>query len=303
VRSNSGNDKEYQRVVSATPGVGVEKVFTYPAVLGPGTTGIAFTVGEDSAGGSRIPNAAQVAEVEWYVRSQLPGDDGPVMLLILNEDFDVAIKVKWDAGVEPWIDSVPWPPYYAASATPGNVIIQGATSATVFTVACSGGYAGAVQPAVGQHIGLYDAAHARFVRKKILSFTGTGPWTITCDTALSASDTSYTPVIGQMVMPWSESLQSLVTPCLQYTQGFGPGECWGSSPFEANDGQRQVRSLRPRPKAWPYTPGNRLETELLIDAVEDVGILAMTPDDTTVGTLGVSVYLLRLADFAVFEWS
>ena len=299
-RSNSGNDAEYQRQAQQTPGVGVEQAFTYPAILGSGTTGLVFTIKPQTTGGLRIPNSAQSAEVEWHLRQQFPADDGLVMMTIFDESFAVAGKVKWDSEVEPWIDSAPWPTYYASGATPGAVVIDSAADATHFTVECDGGYTGITQPSVGLNLGVYDASHARFARKKILSFTGTGPWVVTCDTAQSASDTSYVPLAGQRVMPWSESLQTLVTPCLTYCQLFGPGECTAAPPL---DGQRQLRSPVPTPTLWPYTPGNRLETEMLIDAVQDIRVLSTTPSDTTVGTLGVSVYLLRLTDFALFAWS
>lgn len=301
-RSNSGNDAEYQRQSRLTPGVAVEQAFTYPAILGPGTIGLTFTLKPQATGGSRAPNAAQLAEVEAWLRGQFPADDGLVMCSLLDEDLTVSARIKWSATVDSWADTVQWPPFYEIGGTPGAVIISGSpTSATTFTVSCDGAdYTGVAQPVAGQSFGLFDATHGRFSRKKILSFTGTGPWVVTCDTAQSATDTSYVPVDDQRLCPWSESLTLLVAPALDYLGRMGPGEQVATPPL---DGQRQTRSPLANPSSWPHIVGNRIEVDLLIDAVDDVEIVQTTPSTTTVGTPGVSSYLLRLAGFALFPWS
>src|SRR5678816_4678655 len=65
----AGNDAAYQRAVenSLGHGVSVQKAFTYPACLGPGTIGVAFTLKPANLGSSRIPNAAQTAQVREFV--------------------------------------------------------------------------------------------------------------------------------------------------------------------------------------------------------------------------------------------
>jgi uncharacterized phage protein gp47/JayE len=299
-RSNAGNDAEYQRVARETPGVGVEQPFTYPSILGPGTTGLAFTIKPATTGASRAPNAAQIAEVEEYLRGLFPADDGLIMCLLVDEDLTIQARVKWDTNVEPWIDTVPWPPYYEVAGTPGAVEVSAAADFEHITLICNGSvYTNVTQPTVGANFAVYDAGHARFSRKKILSVAGAGPWTIVCDTSESSTD-SYVPAVGQLAMPWSESLQLLVKPCVAYVNRMGPGEQVAIDP---GDGQRQMRSPRPKATLWPHEIGNRLETELQVDGVADLRVENVDPSSTTVGTQGVLAYIMRLADFAIYRWS
>lgn len=299
-RSNSGNDAEYQRQAMATPGVGVEQAFTYPAILCPGTIGMVFTIKPATTGGSRVPNAAQMALVEEWLRGKFPADDGLIMSSLLDEDVVIMAKIKWDTNVEPWLDAVPWPPYYAIGGTPGAVQVSSSSDFEHAVLACNGAdYTGVTQPTVGANLAVFDVGHLTFARKKILSFTGAGPWTVTFDTAESATS-SFVPSAGQLVMPWSASLQKLVAPVMAYINGMGPGEQVSVDP---GDGARQLRSPAPRATAWPYEIGNRLETSMLIDGIADVSVQYTDPSAASVGTQGVSSNLLRLSDVALYRWT
>jgi len=299
-RSNSGNDAEYQRQARATPGVGVEQVFTYPAILGPGTTGLVFTIRPATVGGSRIPNAAQVAAVEEWLRGKFPGDDGLIMSSLLDEELLVQSRIKWDTNVTPWLDTIPWPAYYAIGGTPGAVQVQSSSHYASAVLECDGAdYTGVVQPTVGANLALFDVSHQTFSRKKILTIAGVGPWTLTFDTAEGATDT-YQPVAGQLVMPWSESLQLLVSPARTYVDSMGPGQQVSSDP---GDGVRRMRNPAPKATSWPLEVGNRLETSLLVSGVADTRVEYTDPTQATVGTQGVSSYLLRLTDLALYPWS
>jgi uncharacterized phage protein gp47/JayE len=310
-RAASGNDSEYQLVAEATPTVAVQKAFTIPGVHGPGTTCVLFTVRPAHPGGSRAPNSAQVAAVESHVVGEFPADDGSVFGLLVDEDADVTYSIEWADGARGWEDTVPWPRFYevAPLSGPGAIRVSAVTSATSFTLATANAvYSGTLQPKAGQTIGFYDTDGFTFRRKRILSFTGTGPWVITCDTTNNASDTSYTPVVGQRAMPWSESLDSILFQeaeeegqpdmgVLAYFDTLGPGEQFASF---YDEGLRQRRQPRP-PKFWP----SELTTRGLIDAitadeVQDVDVLEGDGLAPSVGTPGVLANILKLRFLAVF---
>lgn len=298
----AGNDAAYQQAIefSKGHGVAVQKAFTYPCVLGPGTTAFCFTLSPASPGSTRIPNATQIQQVRDYVVGQFPNDDGLCDCIILAQNVDIVISVTWAEGADDWVDAVPWPPYYTLVATPRAFVVTAATSPTSFTVDClAGARAGAAAPQIGNTIGIYDQTAGVFREKRILSFTGTGPWMLTIDTTNGISDTIYTPMIGQRICPWSGSLDNLVAPVLAYYGTIGPGEQFDNAGL-FDPGMRLRRSPR-TPRFWPATITNRLATEVLdIDSVENAIITEGLNTQTTTGTPGVSSYLIELRFLSAF---
>lgn len=310
-RAASGNDSEYQQAAEGTPDVAIQKAFTYPAVTAAGVICLLVTVVPAHPGGSRVANSSQVSLIETHLADTFPADDGLLMAPLAEEPADVTYSIRWAEGAAGWADRVQWPPFYAVDpvAGPGAVRVTSATNATVFTLATANGvYSGVRQPRVGQTIGFYDTAGFAFRRKRILSFTGTGPWSITCDTTNNASDTGYTPQLGQRVMPWSDSLDSILfteaeeedglpSGVLAYFDTLGPGEQVATF---YDEGRRQRRSPAP-PKFWPY----ELTTRGLIDAVtanevQDVDVLEGDGIKPSVGVPGVYSNILLLRYLAVF---
>jgi uncharacterized phage protein gp47/JayE len=300
-RAASGNDAEYQQETEKTPGVSVQKSFTYPALMGGSTTCVVFTLQPEHAGGSRIPNSLQVALVESHVVGKFPGDDGAFFALLQNEDVDVAWTVEWNADAIGWADINPWPAYYAVSPSsgPGAVQVASATSSTVFQLATANGiYTGLLQPEAGQTLAFYDPAKFTWRRKRILSFTGTGPWDITCDTTNNVSDQSYTPSVGQRACPWSDSLTTLLQGIWDYFDTLGPGEQQASF---YDEGRRQRRQPLP-PKHWPHTLTSRgLTDAITADSVDDVRVLEGDGAAPSVGTPGVLSNILKLRFVYIFE--
>lgn len=294
-RAASGNDAEYQLEAEKTPDVAMQKSFTYPAVNAAGTTCVVFTMRPQHSGGSRVPNATQVALVESHVYGEFPGDDGALFGFLIDQNTDVAYELDWSSSAPGWTDLAPWPArYYAAAPVsgPGTIRVSAAASATVFTVATANGvYTGVQQPASGQTVALYDRANFVWRRKRILSFTGTGPWVVTCDTTNNASDLSYTPEIGQPLSPWSDSLPSLLKGVWAYFDTLGPGEQVSTFYDEGTRQRRQPAAL----DAWNHTTTNRgLVDALDIAEVADVGVLAGDEITPAVGTPGVASYILLL---------
>jgi hypothetical protein len=294
----SGNTAEVLSVVLNTTTVPVEAVWVWPAMKGPGTVAVAFTVRSDAPGGSRLPNGAQISLVLGTLQAAFPGDDGIFVANMSAQNVVLVLKQAWAAGAVPWADAAPWPPYIASNKV--NVNATPTPTATTFRLTTTS--AATAAPQAGQTIGFYDAANQVFRKKRILTVTvvvAGQTWDIVCDTSNNASDTSYTPASGQPASPWSDSLNLLVAPVEAYFATLGPGEMM-AAPFP-DPGTRQQRQP-PSPGAWPSVLTNRLLTPVLATAgVADSSIVEPSvPFATTVGTPGALVYLLELTDFAVF---
>lgn len=293
----SGNDAAYQQAVLSTPGIGIQAAFTVPAIKGPGTTGVMFTLRPATPGAGRRPNAAQLSFVENNLKIQFPGDDGIFMCQLLAQPTTVIFGVTWSKAASGWADTTTWPPYIASDP----VVVDNAVAITPTSFRLTTGTL-TTTPQVGQTIAFYDGTAGRFRQKRIgaVAVVVAGlSWDITCDTTNNASDTSYTPVDGQIASPWSESLNVLVTPILLHLDGLGPGE---QVPTFFDPGTRQRRQPE-SPAAWPHVLTNRLLTGLFgVAAVGDIVLLEpAVPHATTIGTPGVLSYLQELGDLAVFE--
>lgn len=292
----SGNDAEYQRAIERTPGIPVEKAFTYPAALGPGTTAFTFTVRPSSPGGSRIPNAAQIAAVHDYVVGQFPADDQIFACLLTAQPTTVALRVTWAPSALGFVDVTPWPRHIAGDNV--RVDMTSTPTATTFRLTTA---TSTTTPLAGQTIAFYDASSQRFQRKRILSVSVVSAgmsWDIVVDTSNAASDTGYTPYIGQAPSPYSGSLDALVPALLSYVDGLGPGEQFASLP----DPGRRQRRQPPSPNAWPSEINNRVVVNpLALTAVESVSLLAPSdPFTATVGTPGVESFLITVRDIGAF---
>jgi hypothetical protein len=227
----------------------------------------------------------------------MPGDDQIFAGTITEQPVSVALRVTWANGAPTWVDTATWPAYYA---NPGQaILVSTATSALSFILSAqNGNYSGIAQPSAGQTIGMYDKTAQTFRRKKILSVIGTGPWTIAVDTTNASSDTGYTPIVGQRVCPWSESLNNLPAAVISYFDGLGPGEQVASF---FDPGLRQRRSPV-SPAFYPHQVSNRLLIPILsLASVQDSVISEPTlPYSTTVGVAGSLSYLLTLGFLAAF---
>jgi len=171
-----------------------------------------------------------------------------------------------------------------------------ATDALTFQV-----FGGAVAPVVGQTIALWDKAARTFRRKRVLTVTGVGPWNLVCTAANGASDQSYTPVVGQGVSPWSDSLEALVEPVLEHFATRGPGELFlifdqytETRPQEGRRRRREPRS----PIEWP----NRTDSEVFVDLQALVEVETIVPPENWTITIDpvIPPMMWVLDDFVVY---
>lgn len=287
----SGNDAEFQDQTLDTPGLFPQAAFTYMAINGPGSIGVAATLRPATPGASRIPNSTQLAQINAWLVGQFPYDDSISVCSLIASPVSIVLAVTWAQQAAGWVDLTPWPP---AGGTPVTVSASPAPTPTTFRLAGSPG----VQPQIGQSLAFYDAASQVFRRKTIASFSGTGPWDILVYTINGVSDVGYTPAVGQAAGPWSDSLNALIAPIVAYFDGLGPGEQLSSLPDPAFRQRRSPRS----PTQWPSVLTSRILGPIYaLTTIADVSLTSPSvPYVTPVGTPGVSSYLLTLGNIAAF---
>jgi uncharacterized phage protein gp47/JayE len=295
-RARSGNDADIRKTVKETSNLQVQEVFTIPAARGPGTTGITFTLKPGRLGGSRCPTESQLREAHDYLRYKLPVDDGQFMLLIIPVDLDVQLKVKWASEAEGWVDATPWPWYSATHVI--RIAASPAPTATTFRLESSSGvYTSCGVPVMGRTVAVPDEVGGRYVKKKIGVVSGSGPWDITADTTYAASDASFVPVVGSRIIPWSESLGSVLASIAAYFEKLGPGE--QQSNFWDHGGRQRRYPFSP--KYWPSEVSHRMLAPLFgLAQLQDI----QAPYDLTIsppiGAPGVSLNMFELGEVALY---
>jgi hypothetical protein len=315
----SGNDSEYQEDVAKTPLLAVQQCFTYPAVKGPGSIGVAFALRPSQPGANRIPNPTQIAQALVFVSGLMPVDDGIYALTVLGVATTVVLKVLWAFGASAWADAPQWPPYFASPNLVSAAVPAGGTITASNFRLTSPSLTSTTGPSVGQSVGFFDLANGAFRRKKILTVTpiSATQFDVTIDTTSGVSDASFVPALGAPCCPWSDSLATVIPAVQSYFDGLGPGEMFDNF---FDPGLRQRRSPS-SPQYWPNTITNRLlggaaapvpatgaaqnlppaPTLFTLSTLRDV-VLAepSVPTNTPTGIPGVSVNLLTLGQLVVF---
>lgn len=303
----SGNSSTYIQLAenSGAHGVPVQKAFWYPACNGGGTGALAFVLTPGGPGTSRIPSSAQIGIVRAYILTVPedttripPGDDRLFDTTIVSQRVSLVLDIRWGQAAANWKDAARWPLRRSTGA--GAIKVSAATDATHFTLSRDDAtYTSETQPAAGQTVCFYNLSTGKFARKRILSFTGTGPWPIIVDTTNSSSDTTYVPIVGQRASPWSESLDDIATPILDFFDTLGPGEQLPDSLlFDPGNGQKRVP---PTPDTWPAAITNHVVTSVLdVQAVANAIVQEGLGTVATVGSPGSVATLLELGDIAAF---
>lgn len=304
----AGNDAEIRRVVRSIEGLTVEEVFTYPAILGTGTTAVAVTLRPAVLGAERFTTTTQEGTIEATLNGAIQADDEHFVCTWIAEPIDVAVSVTWARGATGWADTAPWPEFISGDEV--RVKAAPTPTATAFRVVTA---TSTTAPQAGQTIGVFEvdatasgtpSRIGRWRKKRIETVTEIAAgleWLLEMDTSNGASDTTFAPAAGALVSPWSDSLDALTVPVLEAMASLGPGEQVATF---YDPGLRQRRAPAPT-EAWPSSINNLM----LLNPVFDSGLVgdaeislpASLPRETTVGVPGVSVRLMTLGDFGVFE--
>jgi hypothetical protein len=251
--AGAGNDAQIIQQVEEKTGLAVLKCFTIAALLGPGSTSVVFLMRPQRPGGSRVPNPAQRALVQANLSAFFPKD----MMIVVSElaaiPVDVVLTVGWANKPRGWLDALPWPP----TCNPAHPVrVTAVTSASAFTLGSGGG--SYPPPTPNKTIAFFDARQGTFARKRLVTVTGTDPWVVTCDTSNDATNTAYTPVVGDLPCPFSASLDALVAAVAQYFDELGPGE-QKADPFDAGGRQKRYPFA---PGEWPHDITTLLSTRV-----------------------------------------
>jgi Baseplate J-like protein len=305
----NGNRSEVRAIIQETSpnlnalrnghGIPVECGFVYPCALGAGSLAFTFTVPGKGLG--RLPSGAQLAAVEAYLKSAI-GEDYSVFTVALAQDTNPdskvpAISVKFSPNVVSWVDLDPFPLFYGS--TQGFPVINAVTNAASFQIAYQTSYTGVAQPRVGQTICVYNASTRTFAAKRILSFTGTGPWNITVDTTNAASDTFYVPVVNQYVMPYSVKLDDFAAAIMSRYDALGPGENVAS--LIAADAELRGHRFPEGNYAFPFFVGTDIFQDIQArDDVDSAIALKGFNITTTAGSAGTLSYLVIPTDLGVY---
>ena len=293
------NDAEIQQAAESTPGFAIQKAFTYPSILGLGSSAVVCLMRPARLGAERRPTELQRQTIEVHTLAAL-GDAILYFPTLLADPTDIVLSVDWSPEASGWADLDTWPPYYPTK----TLVVASAPTQTALTFrvrTLDDDYTGVVAPTVGKSIAFYDATAGEFRKKVIATVSGSGPWDLTASTVNSESDTTYIPVTGQLLCPYSDSLQSLVSPILNAFEALGPGEMVATANL-FDEGMRQKRQPRP-PQKWPYALTNKnLHAVLGIDELEEYDV-EVGYKTTAVGTPGVTAYIMELRYIAAFPRS
>ena len=301
----AGNNAQIIRVVEETAGVPVQKAWTIAAWGGPGTNCVFFTLRPDPDTSSRIPNGVQMGLVEANLRAAFPTDFGLNVGVLIGVPTAIAISVTWRTSVKSWTDSIPWPIYDKNGTDEYLVKVVGSPAPTTSTMRVSnvgtGAYPSPPSPIVGQTIGVFDLKSRAFRFKRIATVTtvvvGT-TWDLSFDMINNASET-FVPEAGQLVSPWSPSLNLLPSAILSFFTKLGPGEQF-SVFYDA--GQRG-RRFPPSPDEWPSVITNQALLSAVIGtrgAADTEVLFPNMPHPTPLGVRGVSAKLLQFSDIGVY---
>jgi uncharacterized phage protein gp47/JayE len=294
----AGNSADYRKAALLTPGISVQAAFTYPAILGPGTMGMAFTMFPSSRFGSRRPTALEIALVRANVIGKMPADDGLFMFTLLDDPIDIDLKVRWSRTAAGWSDILPWPLYHATQ--PYYVTV---TSANALTAAIATAQATPVAPGAGTTLAFWDQTNETFVRKTVGAITaGNGapgtPWLVTFTTANGASDEAYVPQLNDRPMPWSDSLADVLQPLADGLQ-LGPSDFL----FSFDEGGLRQRRDPTGFEAYPYELTGRVLVGIYaVASVDDIQVAspALPRTAPTVNALASTATLTSLRKLRIY---
>jgi hypothetical protein len=284
-------------------GVAVEKAFAFPALYGSGTCGIVYLIKREHWWESRIPTSEQDAAISDYVNDPengLPISFPTSLERTENQDVNVDLRVSLDRASTQWSDFAPWPSYTARGS--GCKVISSASSSTSFSIRTDDNdYTGETSPSAGNTIALFDRSNGKVVRKRILSVSGTGPWSLTINSSADASDTTYTPVVGQAVFPWFDALPSVIDEIGKHISRLGCGEMNAWVPSVPGDGVRRWRYPRPQPNRYNTEVTARVANDVTNNVAGVVATFLAASPSATLNNTGSFSFVFRLADVGIYK--
>jgi uncharacterized phage protein gp47/JayE len=291
----------------------VQAAWSYPALLGPGTTFAAVaaqpqtTVPLSATSKSRqLSSTLMTGTVQPFVQGLLPEHVFSVIASVVDQPVDVAIQLSLPSAptASPpgpgggWLDGTPWP-----SSTSGTtpVSVTAVSSSTSFTVNAQ------TAPQDG-------VSHIAWLSPS----TATTPWTLFTATVLSHSGSAGAYVInidtpmpgianGNYIWPQAAQQVNYITAIFLAFSLMGPGEWTSNAAVKA----RSFRHPTPS-QSWPYSLGAQqlkliinsgpevLDAQYIFRSATTPTVPASVTVDTTTGNLtsaAVNIFVPRNLGF------
>lgn len=270
----------------------VQKAFCFPAVQGPATVHVAVAAAPTDTNKSREVDTSKLnSTVRPYIAGAYPEHVHLVVTTVndVNADVAFALTIPEAPTASPagpgggWLDGTPWP--VPSTTAPMHCDVTAVTSSTVFTVNSS---TAPVALANGtSRISWLSPTDWKLYTAQVVSFTGTGPYTITIDTPFPNI------AVGCLIWPQFAFQQDVVDAVLESFELLGCGEK-SANAFALIRGYR-----RPRPSAsWPSQIGGAMlrAVSAASDLIQDVSYLRRYDGTTTVNGSSGTMTPAALAD-------
>jgi uncharacterized phage protein gp47/JayE len=190
----------------------VQRAFVYPCFQGPATAAVAVVRAPTANDKGRDLDITLIAtNVAPYVVSRVPEYVLLSVTAVANQPVNVSFGLSlpdYTSGLG-WINQTPFPTF----ASLGYAPVTGVTSTTVFSINSD------APPQAGvTQIAWMSPSEWRLYRGTVISYTGTGPYTVTVDTPfLNIAN-------GVFIVPDAVNLETYFDAVLTQFANLGPGE-------------------------------------------------------------------------------
>lgn len=218
----------------------VENAYVYPAVHGPGTVHVAFTVeGTAENGYVREAPSALVTAVQTALLAQHPEPSDLFVSTVsqvsatLTTQLAIPLPVSAGGVGGGWLDAVPWPSSIGTAGT----AIAAVLTASKFTVDAL------TAPAVGKHVAIWDNSAQVYRHAIVTAFSGSaGAYTITLDSAFpSVSVNAYVCPDAERIDDYGRVLCEQIAKLGPYTRTSGSPR-YARRPYFSPDNPTNITS-------------------------------------------------------------
>lgn len=256
----------------------VQKAFCYPAVQGPGTFHSAAVAEPTATSKSRVVSSTTISTVvSPYVQGKYPEHAYSIITSVVDVDTYLSIGLTLPEAPSAsipgpgggWLNGSPWP---VPNPMSNACALTAVASSTEFTLNAE------TAPVAGvSAISWLSSIDWKLYSAKVVSFTGTNPYTVTLDVPFTGI------VVGDYVWPSFETQEEVVAAVLEAYSLMGPGE-------KTDNASSLVRGFRhPRTaESWPSTLGAHLLRAVsnASDTIEDATFLYRSDGTTSTTSAG-----------------
>lgn len=207
---------------------GIQDVYSYPALGGPGSSLIVpirdfdFEINDFT----RVVNSADLQRMRQLIWSKFPTWADTYLRAVAEENIDVTLLVTIPDSAQAggnglgWFDETPWPQLVGGDS---NTVAISAISADYVTVTVDAGTS--TSPVAGQtNIAWWSPVDLVFYTALVLSVTGSaGAWVCVLDRPLVGEDGDGA-AIGDYICPAATNMRGYGEKWIEIMRALGPGE-------------------------------------------------------------------------------